>query len=706
MTRWTLGRSVSGLLAAVLAGAVLAGSPTPAEAATAPTTFRLSGGGYGHGIGMSQYGALGMAREGRSAAEILTHYYTGTTVTTVRDDMDVRVNLLHAATSATVRSQALDSTGGGVMVSVTGVPSVLGSASDVWTLGVSGSSVVVSRGSTVLGTGAAVTFRWGGTRSPGAAGTGPTVLVVGGQSYRYGTVDARVVAGRLEVVNSVRLHDEYLRGIGEMPSSWPAAALQAQVQAARAYALNRYAGGVRSSCSCHLYDSVSDQVFAGWSKESGAYGAQWVAAVAATAKTSVTGYAPTYGGQPVTGYFFSSSGGRTENSEDVWVQALPWARSVDDHWSASATVNPTYASWTRDRTQAEVAAAFGLPDVVRLDLSARTRGGSVDTAVAYSSAGTTATLGGQTLRSRLGLPSAWIRRTAVRYAGVDRWSTAVAVSVAAAPTGNGVVIVSGENGHLVDGMVAAPLARRKGAPLLLATSVGLPTATAEEVVRRQATTAWLVGGAASLGPAVETALRGLGVTSVVRLAGADRYATAAAVARAMDLAPGGAAVVVNGTDLPDALAAAGPAAGAGRPLLLVSASAVPPATQQVLTELAPRGVTVVGGPAQVSAAVQAALPAPWRAYGADRYETSAVLAGAFAPIVGVASVVLASGSDASLVDALSSGALGRPVLLTPPGALAPSAKAWLQGQPGLGSVVVAGGRASLPDAVVLQARYA
>jgi SpoIID/LytB domain protein len=700
-------RRAAALLAAgvSLAALLVGGSVSPAAAAV-PPSFHFTGGGWGHGVGMSQYGALGMARGGATATQILTHYYTGTSVTPVRDDAELRVNLVHAATSAVLRSQAAATGGGAVEVTLAGATPLLGSAADTWSLSVSGTSVAVQRGQTVVGTAATVTFRWGGTRSPGTAGTAPTLLLVGSQAYRYGTIDARVVSGRLEVVNTVRLHDEYLRGIGEMPSSWPAAALQAQVAASRSYALSRYAGGVRSACSCHVYDDTYDQVFVGWSKESGSYGAQWVAAVSATAPTSATGLTVTYGGSPVTAYFFSSSGGRTENSEDVWVATLPWARSVDDHWSSDPSVNPTYAEWSRDKTQAEVAAAFGLTDVVRLDLSARTRGGAVDLAVATSSTGAQAVLPGVTLRSRLALPSAWVRRAAVRLAGVDRWSTAVAVGAQAASSGAGVVLVSGESAHLVDGMVAAPLARRKGAPVLLATAAGLPAETAREVTRRRATTAWLVGGSAALGSGVEAGLRSLGVTTIRRVAGPDRYATAAAVAAEMALTPGGGAVVVNGADLPGALAAAGPAAGAGRPLLLVTSVAVPPATRDALVALAPRGVTVVGSPTQVSPAVVGTLPSPWRAFGADRYATAAIVARAFAPLVGTSTVVVASGADASLVDALAAGALGRPVLLTTPGALSPAAAGWLREQPAVVRLIAVGGPAALPEAVLTQARNA
>ncbi len=406
------------LAAAVLAvGSSLVGGAVSAGAATTvPPTFHFAGSGFGHGVGMSQYGALGMAKGGSTAAQILTHYYSHAAVTAVDDAVELRVNILHAAASFTLGSRALATGGGLIQVTVNGLPHVLGTSADTWTVAAAGTLVSVKRNGVSIGTGSTVGIRWGGTRDPGSARTIPTLALVNGVPFRYGNIDARVVAGRLEVVNPVLVHDEYLRGIAEVPSSWPAAALQAQVVAARSYAMSKLAAGMRSSCVCHVYGSTLDQVFAGWNKEAGSYGAQWVAAVTATEPTSTTGLAVTYASKIITAYYFSSSGGRTQNSEDVWVAVLPWARSVDDHWSLDPTINPSYASWGVDRTQAQVAAAFGLPNVLSYTVTARTVGGGAKTVTARSSTGATATITGETLRSRLSLPSTWLQGPAARAA--------------------------------------------------------------------------------------------------------------------------------------------------------------------------------------------------------------------------------------------------------------------------------------------------
>ena len=404
----------------MLAAASLPGWPA-AEAATTPTVTLL-GSGYGHGVGLSQYGARGMALEGRTAPEILTHYYTGTTVAPVDDSMDLRVNLLHLVTSATFRSVAVDTCGGAMQVAIGGVGTVASSPADSWRATKTPAGIVLSRtstaGTTTYPATTAVTVRWAGTRFlPGPATlldlAGPGEAL-GDNTGRYRDGDVGIVAGTstMEVVAVLRLHDEYLDGIAEMSSAWPTEAVRTQIVASRTYALNAYgSGAVTTSCSCHLYDSVYSQVYAGWSKQSeaGGLGARWTSAVTSTAATSTTGLAVLYGGAPIAAYFASSTGGQTRASENVWGGVLPYARSVDDHWSLQKTNNPM-ASWqvpvTTDRLRASVFPA--LPDIARFQLTSFNADGTLATATAWSAAGTSATATGAQVASGLGLLSRWV----------------------------------------------------------------------------------------------------------------------------------------------------------------------------------------------------------------------------------------------------------------------------------------------------------
>ena len=402
---------------------ILSTNESPVDPCGAPESFTLTGSGFGHGVGMSQWGAYAMAKEGRDATSIVTHYYTGTTVQPVQDDMDVRINLLYQVTSAQVRGEAVEPGGGAVEVLVGEQPIVAG-PSDSFRFTVRGGSVGVERrvdGNFVdVGTVPAVTVRWAGTRNPGAAAGPATLLnVIGpkgsfdseGHRYRYGHVDITPVATssgtRLNVVNVLRLHDEYLYGISEVSNSWPAAALQAQVLAARSFALNKINnGGVRKACNCHMDNGrgpYMDQSFAGWIKQSSAKGDRWVNAVNATHTSETTGLAILHNGQPINAFYSASSGGRTNASRDVWGGDLPYAQSVDDPWSLHAD-NPN-RSWTVTIPQATMAKAFGVSEVYRLEIAETAASGAVRTIRAVLADGSGVTRTGAQLRAALGLRS-------------------------------------------------------------------------------------------------------------------------------------------------------------------------------------------------------------------------------------------------------------------------------------------------------------
>lgn len=277
-----------------------------------------------------------------------------------------------------------------------------------------------------------------------------------------------------------------------------------------------------------------------------------------------------------------------------------------------------------------------------------------------------------------------------RVSGPDRYATSVAEGRISFPTGDDVVIVSGAQTSLVDGLVAGPLAFAKQAPILAVTRDGVPAVVADDIARRKPDTAWLVGGPGVVSSTVETRLKQLGVSTIHRLSGTDRYSTAAQVAKEVGAARG-EVVVASGTSLVDAVGAAGPAARLGRPIVLVSRDAVPPATAAALSSLATSAATVVGGEGVISETTRKnlGLDRTTRLAGADRYATSVAVANGFAS-VGSSTVAVASGADANIVDALAGSALGRLTVLVSPASLPSSARSWLAAtRPG--KVIVLGG---------------
>jgi SpoIID/LytB domain protein len=408
-----------------VSASVLAGRPR----AVTTGTVTITGSGYGHGVGMSQYGANGMAAAGSTARQILQHYYRGTTVAPFRDDVDVRVNVAHAARALTLTSTALRPGGGARQLRPSTGPPVSVTAGDTITLApaTGGIGVTITRGgrATTTLTTPTLTVRWKGTRAMAGPATvlGLRSTLSNGTrktaSYRWGTLTVTRVGSFLEAVVVVDLHTEYLRGVAEMPSSWRPAALAAQAVAARNYALVAAGTIPRASCGgCHLWDDTRSQVYSGWAKESetvGAtrYGDRWVAAVTATQTSATTGLVVLYGGRPITATYASSTGGRTRDAADVWGNRVPYLVSVADPWSTQARINPGFARWTRTTTVARLRTMFGLTDLATLAVTGRDSGGAAKAVTATSSDGTRRTTSGNTFTGTLGLPGAWITSLAL-----------------------------------------------------------------------------------------------------------------------------------------------------------------------------------------------------------------------------------------------------------------------------------------------------
>jgi stage II sporulation protein D len=390
--------------------------PNAANAETVPATFAFQGSGYGHGVGMSQIGARAKALAGESATAILQYYYTGTIVETVTDTQILRINLGNLLTSAKLRSDSkgaeLQLFAGDLGETQTATPLLTFPSKTSLNLNLTDGLLAISttRGTTskAITTGSAFTLRWSGTRYQAGSPTVISLTTNGAtKKYRHGQISLKVIRDktlgkRLAIINSVRLQDEYLWGIGEVPSSWPTQALEAQAIASRTYAYAK-STKIRSACDCHLYATISDQTFAGYSKESEPrFGEIWKAAVNRTAGSIIT-----YEGRPITAYFSSSSGGTTETSEHAWGTATAYTVSVPDSASVDVALNPRFASWTREISQAVIAQAFALPDVISLTVLSNNPAGSVALIQAISSDGSFAVLRGETFRSRSKLPSAW-----------------------------------------------------------------------------------------------------------------------------------------------------------------------------------------------------------------------------------------------------------------------------------------------------------
>jgi len=404
------------LLASLLS--ILIFTPT-AHAVDAPLVFSFHGSGYGHGVGLSQMGARSMALAGKTSSEILQYFYKDVAIEAKDDSKILRVNIGHLLSSAKIASATKDSLiqiyQGDIGDQTDAIALASGNTVNFSIIGSTVSpKVTAGKASQTLTRNRVFTIRWSGTRYLAGADTVVSVTHSGlTQKYRYGQMQIKAVksaAGyRIELTNSVRLADEYLWGVSEMPSYWPTAAIEAQAIASRTYALSK-AGVYRASCDCDLNGEISDQTFLGYAKElEKKYGAIWKATV-----TRTQGLTITQGGAPITAYFFSSSGGKTELAVNAWGSAKTFTQIVDDPGSLDLTLNPRFVSWDREVSQSVVAAAFLLPDVVSLEILTTNESGTVAQIQATSSTGVQAVLRGETFRSRTKIPSAWFALVGVQ----------------------------------------------------------------------------------------------------------------------------------------------------------------------------------------------------------------------------------------------------------------------------------------------------
>jgi stage II sporulation protein D len=365
------GRPRSPVRAAVVA-VLVAAVAIPTGHAGSRSVFVVSGGGYGHGVGMSQWGAFGQARAGRDYRQILAHYYRGTTLgrTTGRP---VRVLVADGLPRVTIGSDA---------------PFVVTGPGDASVEHPAGDAVITPDLS--LGVGAARSQDAGELTvrpSPGA------LLRLGGTTYR-GTLRISATRGALRVVNDVGL-EQYLRSVvaSEMPSTWLAAALQAQAVAARTYAVAKLAG----QAPFDLYADTRSQVYGGASVETPAASS----AVAATALQVLL-----YADKPATTFYFASSGGRTARAVDVFGLDFPYLVSVPDPWDR---ISPNH-EWKPVRLSAAgLRRLLRLPGSVADVVTRRGPSGYPITVDVTTRGGDTVAVPAPELRTALGLRSTRFR---------------------------------------------------------------------------------------------------------------------------------------------------------------------------------------------------------------------------------------------------------------------------------------------------------
>jgi len=392
--------------------------PTPTGPITLGASVTFYGRGYGHGVGLSQYGAQGRASDGQLAGEILAHYYQGTTLGTMTNKQ-IRVLVLQSFAATSTNPVQVYGRGG--TWTIDGVAATFPADARLrFTPSTSGTTttwkvrVNASDGSSLY-SGSSPT--WIRVR-PGSG----TTLQLWSKPSAYdrfrgvlrliGKTDA---SAKVNVVNELPI-ETYLRGVvpAEVSASWPVEAVKAQAIAARSYAAYRLHP---ATGAFDIYADTRSQMYLGSLVEKAGSNA----AVSATASVVLR----TPGGGIANALFHSTGGGATENNENVFVSAtgqkvagvFSYLRGSMDRRSDGSPYDAAspYATWsTQTYTLAQIQAWFAADSrtnvgtLVALDLHDRGVSGRLISVTLIGANGSTKKVAGDVFRAvfNAGRPSA------------------------------------------------------------------------------------------------------------------------------------------------------------------------------------------------------------------------------------------------------------------------------------------------------------
>ncbi|HEU4736998.1 MAG TPA: SpoIID/LytB domain-containing protein [Solirubrobacterales bacterium] len=346
-----------------------------ASSASASVNWVVRGHGFGHGVGVSQYGAYGFALHGKDYRFILAHYYQGSAISQIEGVKIVRV-LLEIAPGD---------------VGFSGATSACGVALDParsYEAHRSGSRVKLrsSAGKAMADCGTKLRAAGKGRVAIADVGTYRGVLEV---------VPTKSAAGSLNTINALPV-EQYIKGVipNESPPSWPAEELRAQAVESRSFALATGVGGN----GFDLYDDTRSQVYKGVSSET---------ATTNAAADATKGEVVTYGGKIVVTYFSACSGGHTESIQNVFFgPAVPYLTAVPDPYDYYCPLH----DWTLRFSGPEISAKLGSYLDGRLQKIAIVKRGvspRIVSAKLFGSGGVT-TVTGEQLQIALGGYSTWM----------------------------------------------------------------------------------------------------------------------------------------------------------------------------------------------------------------------------------------------------------------------------------------------------------
>ncbi len=366
-------------LAGVLAALALLVAASPAAALSSQYKFTIIGHGWGHGVGMSQWGAYGYAKHGWEYKAILKHYYTGIGFSNVADSI-IRVNLrggLSAVKLTCAHEYTVQGTG-----EATTIPG-----------GTTATTTYTSLGYRVVAGSVRKTYTGAPTFTPTSGSLNLlTATDLGDTGLYRGTVRVLYTGGGLMMINKVPL-ESYLRGVvpHEVSYDWPMEVLKTQACAARAFAL----GNRQPDKAWDVYCDVRDQAYVGVGIENKR---------TTTAVKETAGVCPVYNGKPIVATYFSCSGGQTEDVKYVWGGSYPYLKAVNDPYDSYASLH----DWgPLRRTPSQIGTPLGAVGTLRAVYTVNHGASPRIVKAALIGSGGTKFIDGGSLRMKLGLNSTW-----------------------------------------------------------------------------------------------------------------------------------------------------------------------------------------------------------------------------------------------------------------------------------------------------------
>jgi SpoIID/LytB domain protein len=382
----------------------------PSGATSSSITF--FGSGWGHGVGMSQWGSYGLAKQGQSYTDILTRYYSNTTVSHAPSGSPTSVRIGLAWGQHTLHLTAQNGPLALRFGSPTARDKYLIKQGKTWTVSIDSNGhfhIVNALGHAFQPVGGPQ-WKMYASYTPHHAQLHISEAYPSPQGHSYGNgyvefnsykIGSSYYVRAIGVLNP----DQYLYGLGEVPSSWPMNALKVQAVAARTYAFYvidvEHHGSRYSDCNCDLYPDARSQSFLGTDHASDPTYTYWVQAVNQT-----SGQVVEYHGSLILANYYSTSGGYTENNEDVWFnQPDPYLRSVCDPGDYSAPVG--LRTWKETLSRSQVGADLGVGTISSFsNITRSTNSGRIIDITANGSGGlrgSSRSMTGPTFSSALGL---------------------------------------------------------------------------------------------------------------------------------------------------------------------------------------------------------------------------------------------------------------------------------------------------------------